>query len=162
MHHLGVGLDAADIFADAGEVRGRSRVGFGDHHDVGHAQHRFTGMVTGLVAGAQRVDQNDVQIWPDEREIIVTAVPQDHVGLSLGKAHDRRVVDAGVDGVAYGQVQFVFLAFLDRAFRRIKVSAVGEALHRLSLQVTVWHRVTNHRNLEAMCLQSTRQPACSL
>ena len=73
------------------------------------------------MAGPVRVDDDDVQVGPDERRVVVAAVPHDHVGLVLGGLQDRAVVDAGEDEVALGEVRLVLLALLDRAFGGVEI-----------------------------------------
>jgi hypothetical protein len=63
---------------------------------------------------------------PDEGEVVVAAVPQDQVGLGLGRGDDRRVVDAGEDHVAAGEVRLVFLALLERAAGGVEVGALAK------------------------------------
>ena len=68
--------------------------------DVGHAEVRLAGVVAQLVPGAVRVDDDDEEVGPEERRVVVAAVPEDHVGLLLGLREDAPVVDAGEDEVA--------------------------------------------------------------
>src|SRR2546430_13935517 len=64
-----------------------------DDADVGHAQVRLAGVVAQLVAGAVRIDDDDVQVRLDERRVVVTAVPQHDIRLFLGRAQDPLVVE---------------------------------------------------------------------
>ena len=50
-----------------------------------------------LVPGAEWVDDDDVEVGLEERQVVVAAVPDDHVALFLGPLEDRLVVDARVD-----------------------------------------------------------------
>ena len=75
----------------------------------------------------QCIGQGDVQIGPDEREIIVAAIPQDDVGFLLCRAEDVGVIDAGEDEIAECDVRLVFLALLDRALRRVEIGLAATA-----------------------------------
>ena len=109
--------------------------------DVGHAQVGLARVVARLVPRPVRVDDDEVQVRPDERRVVVAAVPEDHVGLLLGRVEDRRVVDPGEDDVALGQVRLVLLALLDRAVVGGEVLVAAEALDGLLRQVAVRHRM---------------------
>jgi hypothetical protein len=57
-------------------VRGGT-VDFVDDHQVGHAQVGLAGVAAGLISRAVRVDQDHVEVRPDERKVVVAAVPDD-------------------------------------------------------------------------------------
>ena len=154
--------DAARAVGDRLDVGIGGRIDLRDHHDIGHAQHGFAGVVIGFVAGAQRIDQHDVQVGANEGKVVVAAVPQDDVGFLLRLCNDRGVIDARVDHRTRGQVRLVFLALLDRAVGGIEIGARREALHRLFFEVAVRHRVTNHRDPEALVPQQPCEPARGL
>ena len=91
-------------------------------------QVRLAGVVRELVAGAQRVDDDDREVGREEREVVVAAVPEDHVGLRLGAGEDLAVVDAGVDDHPQLDGKLVLLALLDRRVRRVDVLERREPL----------------------------------
>src|SRR3989304_1443796 len=62
-----------------------------------------------LVAGPVRVGEDDLEVGPEEGQVVVAAVPEDDVGLALGRAQDALVVDAGEDEVAGRDVRLVLL-----------------------------------------------------
>ena len=126
---------------DVGLGRG---IGLGHDDDVGHAQHRLARMMRGLMTRPQRIDQDDLQIGPHEREIVVAAVPDDDVRLRLGKSEDAGVVDAGKDDIARTDVRFVLLALLDRALGGVEIAEACEALHRLALEIAIGHGMAHH------------------
>ena len=64
------------------------------------------------MAGAVRIDEHEVEVGPDERRVVVAALPDDDVGLVLSQVEDLRVVDAGEDDVPCGDVRLVLLALL--------------------------------------------------
>ena len=64
-----------------------------------------------------------------------------------------RVVDAGEDEVALGDVGLVLLALLDGRVGRVEVLVALEALDRLLRQVAVGHRVAQHGDALARSAQ---------
>ena len=116
-----------------------------DHHHVGHPQVRLAGIVAHLVAGPQRIDHHDLQIGLIEGHVVVAAVEQDHVGIVplLGHAHDRLVIDAGIDDVSGDDVRLVLFHLLDRAVVSLEVLDLGETLDLLGLEIAVGHRVAD-------------------
>ena len=116
-------------------------------------------MVAQLVPGPVRVDDDDVHVGPDERRVVVAAVPHDHVRLLLGGLEDRRVVDAREDEVALGEMRLVLLALLDRAVGGLEILVALEALDDLFRQVAVRHRVAEHGDALAVLAEQLRDPA---
>ena len=88
-----------------------------DDHDVGHVQHRLTGMVGVELVGSQCVHHHDVQVGLQERKVVVAAVPQDEVGFCLCGREHAFVVDACEDHAAGSNVRLVFFPLLDGAVR---------------------------------------------
>ena len=80
-HQVRARVDPVRGFAHLLHIGVRGRVHFRHQHNVGHAQHGFAGVVAGLMAGPQRVDQHDVQVRPDERKVVVASVPENNVGF---------------------------------------------------------------------------------
>ena len=91
-----------------------------------------------------RIDDDDVQGRIDERRVVVAAVPEDHIGLLFGGTQNALVVDPGEDEVSFGEVRLVLLALLDRRVGCVEVLVSLEPLDRLSGQVAVRHRVSQH------------------
>ena len=147
------GLTRADRLEDRVDAALVGAVDLVDDADVRHAQVRLARVVAELVARPVRVDDDDVEVRPDERRVVVAAVPDDHVGLLLGRLEDRRVVDAGEDEVALGEVRLVLLALLDRAVGRVEVLVAREALDDLLRQVAVRHRVAEDGDALAVVAQ---------
>ena len=119
-------------------------------------------MVGGDLVRPQRIRHGDEKIGPQEREVVVAAVPDDHVGLRLGRPQDRRVVDAAEHDGAGRDVRLVFLALLDGAGCGVEVGGGAEALHALERQVAVGHRMPQHRHPQPAPAQTPRQPARDL
>jgi hypothetical protein len=138
---------------DTLDVRSGGRVRLGDDDDVGHAQHSLPRMMRGLVAGPQRVNQNDVEARPYEREIIVSTIPQDDVRFLLGAIEDAGIVGSRIDQVADRQVRLILLALLYGALRFIEVGQGLEPLDRLPLQVAVGHRMADRHDAKATVLE---------
>ena len=124
-----------------------------DDAHVRQAQVRLARVVAQLVTRPVRVDDGDVHVRPDERRVVVAAVPDDDVGLLLGGREDRGVVDAGEDEVALGEVRLVLLALLDRAVGRVEVLVAREALDDLLREVAVRHRVAEDGDALAVVAQ---------
>ena len=155
----GGGIDRAQPFDRDAYVFGRGGVDLVQHQHVGHARDGFAGMVGGDLPRPQRIGECDVQIGPDEREIVVAAVPDDDLGLGLGGAQDRCVVDAGEDQIPDGDMRLVFLPFLDGAGGRVEIGKRCEALHALAQQIAIGHRMAQHRDALAPVAQPAREPA---
>jgi hypothetical protein len=98
---------------------GRGTTNLVDQNRIRHAQHRFAGMVSGLVAGLQRIGKCDVQVGPDEGKVIIAAISQDDVGLGGSRLKDTRVIHPGENNRPLGDVGLVFLALFDGAFGSI-------------------------------------------
>ncbi len=64
---------------------------------------------------AQRIDQHDHQVGPQERQIVVAAVPEDDVRFGRGRLGDPGIVDARENHVPGSDMRLVFLALLNRA-----------------------------------------------
>ena len=117
--HLGLGvelLDAPNDGLDRGRLRGVDLV---DDDDVGHAQVGLARVIATLVAGAERVRDDDMEVRAEEGQVVVAPVPDDDVGLLLGRPQDGLVVHASEDDAPSVDVGLVFLALLDgRALAR--------------------------------------------
>ena len=122
------------------------RVALRDEHDVGETQHRLPRVVRRLVAGAQRIDQTDQEVGPQEGQVVVASVPEDDVRLGPRAPGDALEVDSREDDSTRRDVRLVLLALLDRAAPRVEVLERGESLHRLRCEIAVGHGVTNHRD----------------
>src|SRR5439155_10613983 len=88
---------------------------------------------------------DDLDVRLVEGQVVVAAVPDDDVGLTLRLLQDGAVIDAGIDDRAVLEVRLVFLAFFDGALVPVEVLEGGEALHALLHEIAVGHRVT-HRH----------------
>jgi len=116
-------------------------------------------MISPFVTGTHRIEQHDVQVGPQEREIVVAAIPYDDRAFPLGKGKYRGIIDTRVDDGTALDMGLVLLALLDSAMRQIEIRAGGEALHPLCLEITVGHRVADHRAAEAEFPELPDQPA---
>jgi hypothetical protein len=158
-HDLGVRV----VLPDRGEHRFepflRRAVDLVDDADVGQPQVRLAGVVPQFVPRSMGVDDRQVQRRPYEGRVVVAAVPEDHVGLALGRAEDRLVVDAGEDEVALGEVRLVLLALLDRAVGRVEVLVALEPLHRLPCEVAVGHGVAEDGDAPPRVVQERGDPS---
>ena len=124
-----------------------------DDHHVREPQVGLARVVQQLVADAQRIGDDDVQVRCIEGRVVVPAVPEDDIGLGLGLRQDVAVVDARVDDRAADDVRFVLLDFLDRALVLLEVGNRREALDPLLLQVAIGHRVPDGGDLQAVLLE---------
>ena len=114
------------------------------------------------MAGAVRIGHDDVQVGLEERQVVVAAVPQNHVGLGLGLPEDRFVIDPRVDHDASIEMRLVFLALLNGAAVRVQIGIRGETLHALLDQIAVGHRVAHGHDLLAHPLEQARDVARGL
>ncbi len=105
-----------------------------------------------------------MHVGREERQVVVPAVPDDHVRLGLRLREDLRVVDARVDDVAGADRRLVLLALLDRDAGGVEVGVVREALAALRLQIAVRHRVAHRDRAFARLAEhaSTRRVVCDL
>ena len=115
-------------------------------------------MVAGGVVGTECVDDHQVQIGANEREVVVAAVPDQHIRLRAGSSDDLRVVHAGKNHVASRQMRLVFLSLLDRAARGGEVRGGREALDSLLLEVAIGHRVADDRDAPATRAHAGGEP----
>ena len=88
-HHGRVRREAACRLGHPMDIDLGRRIRLGHDDDVRHAQDGLARMMRGLMSGPQRVDQDDIEIGPHEREIVVAAIPDDDVRLRLGQARMR-------------------------------------------------------------------------
>ncbi len=142
------GLTVRDVREHALDVLELGGVDLVDDHDVGHAQVGLAGVVGELVARAERIGDGDVEIRLVEREVVVAAVPHDHVRLLLGPGEDVAVVDAGVHDHPELDGRLVLLALLGGRVGRVDVGERREALDAHRLEVAVRHRVPHERDPE--------------
>ncbi len=77
------------------DVFGSRGGGLVHDHQIRHPQVRLPGMVGQLVPGPVRIGDHDVEIGPEERQIVVPAIPHHDIAGLLGLTEDRLVVDAG-------------------------------------------------------------------
>ncbi len=110
----------------------------------------------------QGVDQHDVQVGPQEREVVVASVPHDEIRLVLGALHDRRVVHAREHHVPRREVRLVLLALLRGASGRVQIRPAREALDALALEIAVGHRVAQHRHPVPAPAQPPSEPSRGL
>ena len=102
-------------------------------------------VVAQLVSRPVGVGDHDQVVGPEERQIVVAAVPEHDVGLLLAALQDRAVVHPGVNHVPACQVRLVFLAS-PRSCNRCRSRSANsrEALDALRHEVAIGHRVTHH------------------
>jgi hypothetical protein len=148
-HHGGGRIDGAQLGLERGHIRSGGGVDLVDHQHVGHARDRLAGMMGGHLPRPQGIGDCDMQIGTKKREIVVAAVPDDDVGLGVGQAHDCSVVDPGKDQVAGSQMGLVLLPLLRRAAGSIQIAHGGKPLHAGGREISVGHRVTQHRDSQA-------------
>ena len=114
-HDFGAAVDRPQLplqQRDVGWLRGVDLV---DDEDVGHARHRLAGMMCCHLPRPERIGDRDVEAGPQERKIVVAAVPDDDVGLELGLSQNLRIVDAREDHAALRKMRLVLLPLLHRA-----------------------------------------------
>jgi hypothetical protein len=99
-------------------------------------------LVGDRTVGAERIDENDVEVRAQERKVVVAAVPQQDVRFRLGRRENGGVIDAGEDQRAGADVRLVLLPFLHRAVGVGEVVEGGKSLDRLAGEVAVRHGVT--------------------
>ena len=158
LDHHRAGVELLELLLEGGDLLGGGLVDLVDDQHVGGPGVGLAGVVAGLVPGPQRVGDHDVQVGTVERQVVVAAVPQQHVGLGLGPLQDGVVVDPGVHDRARGQVGLVLLALLDGGAGRDQVVDAGEPLHGLAGQVAVGHRVADGHHLAAGGAQDLGHP----
>ncbi len=96
--------------------------------------------------GSEGIRDRDPEVRPVEREVVVPAVPDDHVRLRLRAGEDLAVVDAGVQDHPALHRCLVLLALLNGRIRSIDVCQGREALHAHRFEVSVRHRVSDERD----------------
>ena len=105
---------------------------------------------------------HEMEVGPDERRVVVAALPDDHVCRVLGEVEDLRVVDAGEDDVAGGDVRLVLLALLDRAVGGLEILVALEALRDLLREVAVRHRMAKDGDAVPASAEDLRHAAARL
>ena len=158
----GLGIHQGGIALDGGDVRFPGAVALVDEDDIGHAEVGFAGVVGQLMARAQGVGDADVEVAAVERQVVVAAVPQDHVRLLLRGADDLLIVHASVDHEAVVDVRLVLLPLLDGALVLVEVGVAREALAGLAGQVPVGHGVADGHHLLAELLEDVADGAGGL
>ncbi len=93
-----------------------------------------------------RIDHCDGQIWLIERNIVVTAVPEDHIGLFFRLCQNRLVIHPGVQHIAAHDMRFIFFPFFDSAFVPVEIIQFGKTLHFLFFQIAVGHGMPDHNH----------------
>ncbi len=106
----------------------------------------------------QRIDENDVEAWSDERKVVVAAVPQNDVRFFLGSFEDAGIVGTGKYQIANGEMRLILLALFDGALCGIEVGQVPEALYGLAFQVAIGHRMADGDNAKAAIFETSRKP----
>ena len=139
-------LHRAQLLLDHLDVGGRRRVDLVDHQHVGHARHRFAGVMGGDLPRAQRVGDGDVQVRLHKRKVVVAAVPDDDVGFVLRQPQNLGVVHAREHHVAGCDVRLVLLPLLGGAACGIEIGRRCEALHARGGEIAVRHRMPQHDN----------------
>ena len=137
------GLSSAMVASTAPARPGRP-IDLVDEDDVRHAQVGLARVVASLVAGAQRVDHDDVEVGAVEGQVVVAAVPEDDVRLRLGlragwprspRPRRRRARPRGAARIPRAPRWWL---------RAVQVVAGGEALDPLRDQVAVGHGMAHH------------------
>jgi hypothetical protein len=105
---------------------------------------------------------HDLDLGPEEGQIIIAPVPDDHVRLRLRAAQDGLVIDSGVHHRAMVDVRLVLLHLLDRAILGLHVLHAREALDLLPPQVAVRHRMPDHDHPLAGLTQDLAHAAARL
>ena len=93
---------------DSAEPLGR--INLVDDDDISHQQVVLARIVRNLVARTMRVNNSDGRLV--EGHVVISAVPQDDIGLLLSLANDHFIVNSGIHNDAPVDVRY-FLAFLD-------------------------------------------------
>src|SRR6476661_1260634 len=143
LDHDGAGVGPRDRPLELRDLLRRRGVHLVDHDHPGRPQVGLPGVVAELVSRPERIHQGDPHGRAVEREIVVAAVPQQHVAFGLRLLQDRSVVDPRVDDGPRHDVRLILLAFLDRAVVAVEVGELGVPLHALRREVPVRHRVAN-------------------
>ena len=162
LDHDGAGVGLRDRPLELRDLLRRRGVHLVDHDHPGRPQVGLPGVVAELVSRAERIHQRDPHGRAVEREIVVAAVPQQHVAFGLRLLQDRSVVDARVDDGPRHDVRLVLLAFLDRAVVAVEVRELRVPLHALRREVPVRHRVADGDHTLAGRLEGSRDRAGGL
>ncbi len=109
-------------------LRSFRRVALVDEDQIGHPEVRLARAVARLMPGAVRVGDADVESRPVERQVVVSAVPEDDLRLGFRHLENPRVIDAGVDHEAAVDERLVLFPLLDRAAVSGEVVIGGESL----------------------------------
>jgi hypothetical protein len=133
-----------------------------DDHHIGHAQIGLSRVIGQLLSGAEGIDDDDAQSRRVEREVVVAAVPDNHVRLNLRLGEDRAVVDAGVHDHPHLDGSLVLLTLLDGRVRRIDLVHRREALHAHGDEIPVRHRVPDECDTEPGVHQNPADTAAGL
>jgi hypothetical protein len=145
----GARVQLIDRAADRVDGTGFGGIDLVDDHDIGHPQVRLAGVKATLIARSQRVGDNEEEVWPVEREVVVATVPQDDVGLELGLMQDRPVVDTCVHDPPGVEMGLVLLALFDRRLEPIEIAVGSVALDTLGGEVAVRHGVADDDRCDA-------------
>src|SRR5271157_3813327 len=147
LDHRGKRVDAGEIVTDGFHGLPRRGVDLVDHQHVGAAKVHLAGVVTQLVADAERVRHYDFQVGAIERRVVIAAVPQDQLCLPLRLPQDRLIVHTGVDYGPLPKVRLVLLPLLDGALLLPQILHGGETLDPLLGEVAVRHGMTHHHQV---------------
>ena len=157
-----VGVQRLDVGQHSGDLLRLRRVDLVHDDDICHAQVRLSRVVPKLVAGPKRIDDDDEQIRPEEREVVVPAVPDHDVGLLLRLLEDLAVVDTGVHDHPQLDGALVLLALLDRGLGHVDVDLRREPLDAHRLEIPVGHRMPHERDTDAAVEQDLADVAARL
>ena len=114
------------------------------------------------MAGPKRIDDHYEQIRPEEREVVVSAVPDHDVGLLLRLLEDLAVVDTGVHDHPQLDGALVLLTLLDRGLGHVDVDLRREPLDAHRLEIPVGHRMPHERDTDAAFEQDLADVAARL
>src|SRR5690554_8166754 len=109
-----------------------------------------------------RINKDYLQLGTVERQVVVAAVPQDHIGFLLRLIQYFLVVDTGINHKASFDVRFILLPLLDGAVVFIQIVIGSKPLASLFFQVAVWHGMADNNQLFPHRLHDFRHFPCGL
>jgi hypothetical protein len=154
-HEGGFGIQLLQIGSNRLHGCRLSRVDLADDKDVCRSGIGFAGVVQGFMSWPTCIRKHHVQVWNEERQVVVPAIPDQNIGFLFGPSEDLLIVDTSEHRDAGFDQRLILLAFLQGAVVPIQVRQFAEPLHRLSGQVAIGHGMANRHDSVAEIAEYT-------